>query len=237
MFPIKDNVPTRSFPIVTVALIVANIAVYLWEIGGAGLERHIYEWGYYPCQVEGPCTQPYTYVVHHPPWEETAISSMFMHGSILHIAGNLLFLWIFGNNVEDALGKRRYLLWYLAAGFAATSLQTIVTLHFGAVADASVPNVGASGAIAGVLGAYFLLLPRASVLTAIFLGFVFFFREIPAIFFLGVWIGLQLLEGGLSLTEPHPGGGVAFFAHIGGFAFGVLTVYLVAKRRPPAPRY
>src|SRR3954447_6403651 len=122
MFPIKDNVPTRAFPIVTIGLIVANLAVYVWETGGAGLERHIYEWGYYPCQVEGPCTQPYTYIVDHPRWEETVFSSMFMHGSIIHIAGNLLFLWIFGNNVEDALGKLRYLLWYLGAGLAATAL-------------------------------------------------------------------------------------------------------------------
>jgi membrane associated rhomboid family serine protease len=232
LFPIRDNAPTRRFPIVTVSLIVANVLVYLWEVSGAGLERHVLEYGYSPCTVEGPGTQPYTLVPHPGPWEETAFTSMFMHGGIVHIAGNLLFLWIFGNNVEDALGRWRFLLWYITAGLAATSAQTFITLHFGTVADASIPNIGASGAIAGVLGAYFLLLPRARVLTAIFLGFFFFFREIPAFVFLGVWIGLQALDGTLSLTTPQAGGGVAFFAHIGGFAFGLATVYFVAKRRP-----
>jgi membrane associated rhomboid family serine protease len=151
----------------------------------------------------------------------------------------MLFLWIFGNNVEDALGRVRFLVWYLLAGIAATAAQTFVTLDFGTAADASVPNVGASGAIAGVLGAYFLLLPRASVLTAIFLGFFFIFREVPAILFLGIWIALQALDGTFSLTTPQAGGGVAFFAHIGGFAFGVLTVHLVKQRPPlqPVSRY
>jgi membrane associated rhomboid family serine protease len=160
---------------------------------------------------------------------------MFMHGGIVHIGGNMLFLWIFGNNVEDALGRLRFLLWYLLAGVAATAAQTFVTLDFGSAADASIPNVGASGAVAGVLGAYFLLLPRANVLTAIFFGFFFLFREVPAILFLGIWIALQALDGTLSLTTPAPGGGVAFFAHIGGFAFGFLTVHLVKQRRPLEP--
>jgi membrane associated rhomboid family serine protease len=148
----------------------------------------------------------------------------------------MLFLWIFGNNVEDALGKVRFAFWYLAAGLAATAAQTFVTLDFGTARDASIPNIGASGAIAGVLGAYFLLLPRARVLTVIFFGFIFL-REIPAIWFLGVWIGLQVWQGGLGLTHPEQGGGVAFFAHIGGFAFGLLTVYLVAKQKPLRPSY
>ena len=237
MFPLRDNAPTRKFPLVTVSLIVANVLVYLWEVSGPGLERHVLEYGYYPCTVEGPCTQPYTQVPHPGPWGETAFTSMFMHGGIVHIAGNMLFLWIFGNNVEDALGRWRFLLWYIVAGLAASSLQTFITLHFGTPADASIPNIGASGAIAGVLGAYFLLLPRARVLTAFFLGFIFFFREIPAVLFLGVWIALQAVDGTLSLTTPQAGGGVAFFAHIGGFAFGLLTVYLVAKHRPKRPRW
>jgi membrane associated rhomboid family serine protease len=170
---------------------------------------------------------------------ETVFSSMFMHGGLVHIGGNMLFLWIFGNNVEDALGHVRFLIWYLLAGIAATATQTFVTLYFGTAADASIPNVGASGAIAGVLGAYFVLLPRASVLTAIFLGFFFLFREVPAIFFLGFWIVLQALDGTISITTPASGGGVAFFAHIGGFVFGVLTVKLLMKRPPlsPVPRY
>ena len=162
---------------------------------------------------------------------------MFMHGSWLHIAGNMLFLWIFGNNVEDALGRVRYLIWYLAAGVAAAAPQTFITLTFGNAQDASIPNVGASGAIAGVLGAYFVLLPNSSVLTVIFLGFFFFIQEIPAIFFLGIWILFQLWQGGFSLVEPEQGGGVAFFAHVGGFAFGLLTIRAVMRRPPLRPSY
>jgi membrane associated rhomboid family serine protease len=232
VIPLKDNVPTRSFPIVTVALIAANILVYLWENSGRGLESHVFSWGYYPCAIEGPCVGP---AVRHHEVVETIFSSMFMHGGILHIAGNMLFLWIFGNNVEDSLGRVRFLLWYLLAGVAATAAQTVVTLALGNARDASIPNVGASGAIAGVLGAYFVLLPRASVLTAIFIGFFFLFWEIPAVFFLGIWILLQAFDGTLSLTTPQAGGGVAFFAHIGGFAFGFLTVRLVKQRDPAEP--
>jgi rhomboid family protein len=236
VIPLRDNVPTRSFPIVTVSLIAVNVLVYVWEVTGKGLNSHVISWGYYPCAVDGPCIGP---AVRHHELVATVFSSMFMHGGLIHIGGNMLFLWIFGNNVEDALGRVRFLLWYLLAGIAATAAQTFVTLQFGTASDASIPNVGASGAIAGVLGAYFLLLPRASVLTAIFLGFFFFFREIPAILFLGIWIALQGLDGTLSLTTPQAGGGVAFFAHIGGFAFGILTVKLVMKRAPlqPVSRY
>jgi rhomboid family protein len=237
VLPLKDNVPTRTFPVVTVGLIAANVLVYLWEISSPGLNSHVDSWGYYPCAVEGPCTTVASQ--QHHEIVETVFSSMFMHGGIVHIGGNMLFLWIFGNNVEDALGRVRFLVWYLLAGIAATATQTFVTLRFGTAADASVPNIGASGAIAGVLGAYFLLLPRARVLSVIFLGFFFVFREIPAIFFLGFWIVLQALDGTISVTTPNAGGGVAFFAHIGGFAFGVLTVRLVKKRDPlqPVVRY
>jgi membrane associated rhomboid family serine protease len=237
LLPLKDNVPTRSFPAVTVALIAANVLVYLWEVSSPGLQAHVQSWGYYPCAVEGPCTTAAAQGHHEV--VETLFSSMFMHGGLVHIGGNMLFLWIFGNNVEDSLGHVRFLIWYLLAGIAATATQTFITLHFGTPADASIPNVGASGAIAGVLGAYFLLLPRARVLTAIFLGFFFLFREVPAIFFLGFWIVLQALDGTISITTPASGGGVAFFAHIGGFVFGVLTVKLLMKRPPlsPVPRY
>src|SRR5204863_302531 len=161
-------------------------------------------------------------------------TAMFMHASWQHILGNMLFLWIFGNNVEDALGRVRFLVWYLAAGVAAIAAQTAVTLLLGSTADASVPNIGASGAIAGVLGAYFVLLPRARVLTLIFFGIILI-REIQAYWFLGIWIALQIVTGGLSLLSPNHGGGTAFFAHIGGFVFGLATVLLVARRRPEVP--
>jgi membrane associated rhomboid family serine protease len=239
LFPLRDNAPTRRFPVVTVGLIAANVLVFLWQYSGRGLERHVYQYGYYPCKIDAPCTAPYTQFSHPVSWPESVFTSMFMHGGIVHIAGNMLFLWIFGNNVEDVMGRVRFFLWYLACGIAATVLQTFVTLHFATAQEASIPNVGASGAIAGVLGAYFLILPRAGVLTAITLGFFFIFREIPAIFFLGIWFLFQLIEGGFSITHPEAGGGVAFFAHIGGFVFGLLTVRLLATRQPltPAARY
>jgi membrane associated rhomboid family serine protease len=146
----------------------------------------------------------------------------------------MLFLWIFGNNVEDALGHVGYFFWYLAAGVVAMAVQTAVTLAFTGEQGASIPNIGASGAIAGVLGVYFVLLPRARVLTLIFVGLIFI-REIPAVWFLGIWILLQAFTGGLSLLHPQAGGGVAFFAHIGGFAFGLATglILVRAQRRPP----
>ena len=230
MLPLKDNVPTQSAPVVTVGLIVVNALVWLWELRTPGVNAHVFKDGFYPCAVQGPCLAP----VHALPWYEGVFSGMFMHASWEHILGNMLFLWIFGNNVEDALGHVRYLAWYLCAGIAAMALQTVVTLAAGGAADASVPNIGASGAIAGVLGAYFVLLPRARVLTVIFFGIILI-REIPAIWFLGVWIGLQVWSGGLAILHPQSGGGTAFFAHIGGFAFGLATVLLVAKRRPTAP--
>jgi membrane associated rhomboid family serine protease len=146
----------------------------------------------------------------------------------------MLFLWIFGNNVEDAFGHVGFLFWYLAAGVVAMAAQTLVTLEFAGVHAASVPNIGASGAIAGVLGAYFVLYPGARVLTLIF----FIIREIPAFWFLGIWFVLQVWTGGLALEHPQSGGGVAFFAHIGGFAFGVVTgLVLAARRREPRQLY
>ena len=234
MFPIKDNVPTRTFPLVTVALIAVNIVVWLWE-WRSGVNGEVLQYGYYPCSIEGPCVQPAS-AVSHVPWYEAAFTSMFLHGSWIHIAGNMLFLWIFGNNVEDSLGRVRYFLFYIAAGLAAIASQTVITLVFSDPAGASIPNVGASGAIAGVLGAYFVILPNSSVLTA----FVFFFillREIPAMWFLGFWFLLQLVEGGFSVVQPQAGGGTAFFAHIGGFVFGLLTVRFLVKRPPLQPAW
>jgi membrane associated rhomboid family serine protease len=234
VLPLKDNVPTRTFPLVTVGLIVANSIVWLWE-WKTGVDKEVLHYGYYPCTIDGPCVQPAS-LVDHLPWYEGAFTSMFLHGSWLHVGGNMLFLWIFGNNVEDALGKVRFFLWYVVAGLAATTLQTWVTLQFSEAGGASIPNVGASGAIAGVLGAYFLLLPQARVLTAFFFILIFL-REIPAVLFLGIWFLFQLWEGGWAILHPEAGGGVAFFAHVGGFVFGMLTVYLVARRRPVRPSW
>ena len=227
MLPLRDNVPTRSFPILTVALIAANVAVWVfYQL--PDLEGSVNELAYHPCEVEGSCRQI------GEGWLLTAFTSMFMHGSWDHLLGNMLFLWIFGNNVEDSLGRVRFIAFYVLAGVAATALQTIVTLQSGGPDDGMIPNVGASGAISGVLGGYFLLLPRASVLTLIFF---FLLREIRAFWFLGIWILFQLWSGNVALSHPEQGGGVAFFAHIGGFVFGLATVYLFAVRRPLRPSY
>jgi membrane associated rhomboid family serine protease len=231
VLPLRDNVPTRSFPVVTVGLIAANFVVWFWELSGRGVDYHVYHDGYYPCSLSGPCVAPAP--AHHLSWYEGAFTSMFMHASWAHILGNMLFLWIFGNNVEDALGRVRFFCWYVVGGLAATALQTLVTLQSSGVYGASVPNIGASGAISAVLGAYLVMLPTAKVLTWI----VFLLREIPAIWFLGIWFLFQLIEGGYSIRHPGSGGGTAFFAHVGGFVFGALTVYLVAKRKPLRPAY
>jgi membrane associated rhomboid family serine protease len=234
MLPLRDNVPTRTFPVVTVGIIVVNVIVWIWEVTGTSVQTDVIHYGYYPCEISGPCTGPALDAK--ISWYENAFTSIFMHGGWEHIIFNMLFLWIFGNNVEDALGRVRFFLWYIAGGLAATVTQTIVTLWFGSTQDASIPNIGASGAIAAVLGAYLVLLPNARVLTAIFFILIFF-QELPATWFLGFWFLFQLWQGGWSLVQPEAGGGVAFFAHIGGFVFGVLTVRLVAKRMPLRPAY
>ena len=232
MLPLRDNVPTRTFPLVTMALIVANVAVWFWELSGEGLESHVYRYSFYPCSIDAPCITDVSRF-RELPWTESLFSSMFMHGSWLHLLGNMLFLWIFGNNVEDALGKIRFLVFYLLGGLAASGLQLFVTATFASQAEAGIPNLGASGAIAAVLGAYFVLLPTASVMT--FVGF--FLVPLPAILFLGLWFLFQLWEGGFAIAHPEAGGGVAFFAHVGGFVFGVATVTAFAVRKPLRPRW
>jgi membrane associated rhomboid family serine protease len=224
VLPIRDNVPTRTFPIVTVGLIAINVAVWLfYQL--PDLDGSIRELAFQPCEVNNSCP------IVGQDWPLTAVTSMFMHGSWLHLGGNMLFLWIFGNNVEDALGKVRFVLFYLLGGFAATALQTFVTLHWGQPGDAAIPNLGASGAISAVLGAYLVLLPTASVLTIVF----YFFVNIPAFLFLGFWFFFQLWQGGYAVIHPEAGGGVAFFAHVGGFAFGLVTVKALAVRAPVRP--
>ena len=229
MLPLRDNIPTRRFPVVTAALIAVNGVVWLWEITGTPLEEDVFKYGYYPCTVQGPCLSPGPGLPGGElSWWDGAFTSMFMQASWSHILGNMLFLWIFGNNVEDALGRLRFLVWYLVAGLAATATQTFVTLQFAGADEASIPNIGASGAVSGVLGAYLLLHPTARVLTL----FGWLPIEVPAFLYLGFWFLFQLWSGSYSVMEPEAGGGVAFFAHVGGFVFGALTVYLVAQHRP-----
>ena len=229
MLPLKDNVPTRSFPAVTVTLIAINVAVWLfYQL--PNLDRSVNDLAFHPCEVNGSCPQGFQ---PDKGWLLTALTSMFMHGSWLHIGGNMLFLWIFGNNVEDAMGRVRFAIFYLLGGFAATALQTWVTFQFGNATDTMIPNLGASGAISAVLGAYAVLLPSARVLTIVF----YFFVQVPAVLFLGFWIFFQLWQGGYSIVHPEAGGGVAFFAHIGGFSFGALTVRLFKVRAPLRPTF
>jgi hypothetical protein len=221
MLPVSDGLPTRRFPVVNVALIAANFAVWIfYEL--PHLNSSIYHASFYPCTVDGSCHGP-------EPWEVSWITSMFLHGSWDHILGNMLFLAIFGKNVEDAFGSLRYLVFYFAGGLAATVVQTAATLLVGSAADARVPNLGASGAIAAVLGAFFILYPGTQVT-----GLLGIFPvRVSAYVFLGLWFLYQLFEAnfGIFSASAH-GGGVAFFAHVGGFLFGVLvTVALTGSGR------
>jgi membrane associated rhomboid family serine protease len=219
MIPLSDGIPARRFPIVNVALIVANLAVWIfYELPHLGTS--IGHASFYPCTVDGSCNGP-------EPWGVSWLTSIFMHGSWEHILGNMLFLAIFGKNVEDAFGHVRYLAFYLAGGFLATMTQTLMTLLAGTAADAHTPTLGASGAIAAVLGAYFVLYPRSRVLTLVFV----FPVRIPAYVFLGVWFLFQLVEGNLGLFAPDGhGGGTAFFAHVGGFLFGLAVIRAMSGR-------
>jgi membrane associated rhomboid family serine protease len=211
--------PARRFPIVTVALIVANFAVWIfYEL--PQLDAAVTHASFYPCAVDGACHSP----------EPVAISwltAMFMHGSWSHILGNMLFLAIFGKNVEDAFGHVRYLAFYLAGGLVATITQTAMTLLAGSAADATVPNLGASGAIAAVLGAFIVFYPTSQVR-----GLVGIFPvRISAWFYLGAWFLYQLIQANFGMFSARAnGGGVAFFAHVGGFAFGFLVAWAVRRR-------
>ncbi|MBM3677649.1 MAG: rhomboid family intramembrane serine protease [Actinobacteria bacterium] len=220
MLPLRDSQPGLSRPLVTIALVLANLAVWvLFQL--PDLDGSLGDAAYFPCALEGSCRSPGI------DWPLTVVTSMFMHGGWGHLLGNLLFLWIFGNNVEDAMGHVRFLLFYLLAGAAATMAQTAVTLLSEGDAAAAIPNVGASGAIAGVMGAYIVLYPHARVLTLV--GIIPI--EVRAIWYLGAWFLFQLWIGSFSILQPQEGGGVAFFAHVGGFAFGAIGVFAFARRR------
>ena len=257
MIPLHDSVPTRRRPVLTVALIVVNLAVFLWSQGASpqvlqsargpvpvdGFTAVTAEYGFVPCELTMRCPDgddtvqvgrfardgaPAIVRVHHVPVVLTLFTSMFMHGGWEHVLGNMLFLWIFGNNIEDRVGRRRFLLFYLLGGLAASALQ----LAAGPSSD--VPNIGASGAIAAVLGGYLLLYPTAAVVTYIP---PFFFIPLPAVFFLVGWFALQIVAAS-SVQVGSAGGGVAYFAHIGGFAFGLLTIrWWVRKNEPGPPAY
>jgi membrane associated rhomboid family serine protease len=237
VFPLKDNIPTLRFPVITVTLIALNVIVYFfWQRGGLTLgspsSQHyicnLYDHAEIPYEVTHPgkqvgvqgCAPPTAAT-----WT-TVFTAMFMHGGLLHLGGNMLFLWIFGNNVEDSMGRVRFVAFYLLGGLAATAGQLIIG------PDSTVPNLGASGAIAGVLGGYLILFPAARVITVIFIIFFFTIVELPALWILGFWFVQQVLFGYFDLSDPGGnGGGVAYFAHIGGFVFGLLAIRLFADER------
>jgi membrane associated rhomboid family serine protease len=218
MIPLSDGIPARRFPFVNIAIVVANFAVWiLYEL--PHLDASVAHASFYPCSLNGSCHAPL-------PWGISWITSMFLHGSWDHILGNMLFLVIFGKNVEDAFGYIGYLAFYFAGGFAATLTQSVVTLVASGAAAARVPALGASGAIAAVLGAYFVLYPSSKILTLI----VVFPVRISAWFFLGAWFLYQLVEGNFGLfSASSNGGGVAFFAHVGGFLFGVAVAVVLTQ--------
>ncbi len=218
MLPIRDNLRPQRVPVVNYALIALNLLVFFWQISaGASNPRLAYQLALIPSQVTGGLT---------PDDFLHIFTSMFMHAGLAHIGGNMLYLWIFGDNVEDAMGHARYLFFYLLGGFLAS------TAHILTNPNSTVPTVGASGAIAAVLGAYLVLYPQSRVLTVIFLGYFVRLTMVPAIIVLGLWFVLQLFQGFMTLGGPNVGG-VAFFAHIGGFVAGLLLVRLFAAR----PRY
>ena len=228
MFPLRDDNPTERTPFVTIALIVVNILVFLWEVSLPVPAREAMFQNL--ALVPRYLTQGAAFDAPIPP-VLTIVTSMFLHGGFMHVGGNMLYLWIFGNNIEDRLGSGRFLLFYLICGTAAALLQV-------AMAPASrIPMVGASGAIAGVLGAYILLFPHARVLILFIFGFFLRTSYVPAMIVLGLWFVMQLFSGVGSLGVPTRAdtGGTAFFAHIGGFVAGLVLVKLF-ERGPPRMR-
>jgi membrane associated rhomboid family serine protease len=260
VIPIKDNIPNGRFPLVTLALMLANFVAYVLAVGHGGSlisgpdTHEIVKYGAIPyalthpgkhcglataaklgtqtiaCQGQRGGFGAPTGVL--PTWE-TAFTAMFMHASILHIGGNMLFLWIFGNSVEDSMGRWKFLGFYILGGLAALLLQVVVG------PNSSSPTVGASGAIAAVLGGYIVLYPRARVLTLVFIILFFTVIALPALVMLGLWFAEQTVFAAAGLTNPTGGGGgVAYFAHVGGFVFGALTIRRLAtrgNRSPPTP--
>ena len=295
MIPLKDNLPTDRFPVLTVLFIVLNVAVFIWQtqfptdreldqIGFTSVDQSALEYGAIPYRVthpdKGECflgavetgqgvitpnevvcegtpalreaerlagqdvqvpggqtaTIPEPLPLSQAAWWVTLFTSMFMHGGILHLAGNMLFLWIFGNNIEDSMGRGRFVLFYVLAGLIAVYAQSLLDT------GATVPTIGASGAVAGVLGGYALLHPQARVLSLIFIVFFVTLIEVPAYIILGIWFVLQFIPaiGQTAIPDIAGEGGVAYWAHLGGFVFGLAAIKLFANRareRPVEPPY
>jgi membrane associated rhomboid family serine protease len=294
LIPLKDNLPTDRFPVLTVVFVVLNVAVFIWQTqfpterqldqrGFSSVDQSALEYGAIPYRVTHPgkdecflgtietsqgivqsevvCegtpevreaeqlagqpvqvsggqteTIPEPLPLNQAAWWVTLFTSMFMHGGILHLAGNMLFLWIFGNNIEDSMGRGRFVLFYLLAGLIAVYAQSLLDT------GATVPTIGASGAVAGVLGGYALLHPQARVLSLIFIVFFVTLIEVPAYIILGIWFVLQFIPaiGQTAIPDIAGEGGIAYWAHLGGFVFGLAAIKLFANRhreRPVEPPY
>jgi membrane associated rhomboid family serine protease len=276
VLPLKDDIPTERFPVVTVAIIAICVGVFVWQwffptdpaleqAGFGSIDQSALEYGAIPDRITHPgedvecaigadelgqaavvCPEPRELAraeeqgqalpIDQAAWWVTLFTSMFMHGGILHILGNMLFLWVFGNNVEDAMGRVKFVAFYLLAGLIAVYSQAAID------PSSTAPTIGASGAVAGVLGGYALLHPQARVLTLIFIIFFVTLVEIPALILLAVWFILQFIPA-LGQVAVETGGdqGIAYFAHVGGFVFGLVAIKLFARRRreaePALPAY
>jgi membrane associated rhomboid family serine protease len=288
VLPLKDNIPTARFPVITVAIIAINVAFFIWQwtyptspelsqLGVKSIDQSSLEYGAQPYRIthpgeSGDCaiglvrvqgnqveqgvvcpgTPEYEEApkleqqaeqqglsggalvpLDQAPWFITLFTSMFMHGGILHIAGNMLFLWVFGNNIEDSMGRGKFVAFYLLAGLVALYAQAALD------PSSTAPTIGASGAVAGVLGGYALLFPAARVITLIFIVFFVTLVEIPALILLAIWFVLQFIPalGQVAVDVGETGGGVAYFAHVGGFLFGLAAIKLFAtRRRDPEPQ-
>jgi membrane associated rhomboid family serine protease len=248
LIPISDANPTRRFPVVTVGLIIANIIAFFWQstsARGAGLDRFFFEQAPVPCQLADRCpdgVQLTAQMVVEIPQRGLVsflvaiVVSTFLHAGLLHIAGNMLFLWVFGNNIEDHLGRVKFLVFYLLGGIAAAMAHVLWTLKdlpctndsFGAC----VPAVGASGAVAAVMGAYLLLFPRARVNVLVPIVIIFTVIQMSAFAVLGLWFLYQFL---IAAQETVGATGVAWMAHVGGFVFGLVAIYLLGGRPQPPP--
>jgi membrane associated rhomboid family serine protease len=219
VLPLKDINPSHSFPLVNVSLIVLNFLGFFYELAlGPNLERFIFAAAFIPSHYWAPGGLGNDF--------QSILLSMFLHGGWVHLLGNMLYLWIFGDNVEDRLGHLRYLVFYLLAGFGATVAHALSN------PQSTIPSIGASGAIAGVLGAYAITYPRARVVTLVPLGFYMQLTELPALLVLGLWFVLQLFSGVAEIgVRTAQTGGVAFWAHIGGFVFGMALMVLLGWTR------
>ncbi len=236
MIPLRDANPTRRTSVVTIGIVVACFVVFAYELGllasggESALDAFVMQWGVVPAELTAAWGRGDFLSVE----TATLITSQFMHAGWLHLLGNMLYLWIFANNVEDRMGRLGFLVFYLAGGVAAGLAQVAVA------PSSTIPCLGASGAIAAALGAYLVFFPRARITSLVFLGFFYQLIDVPAVLVLGFWFVLQLIDGLTSIGMVETSGGVAFFAHIGGFVAGALVARVLAgipgrPGRPPAP--